>query len=75
MDRAILEQRLAMAERHVARGEQIVAEQRERVAAMERDGHDSPQSRKLLAQFEAIQAMHIADRDRLRTEFESPNRL
>lgn len=67
-DRAILERRLAMAERHVARGEHILAEQRQRVAEMERNARDSRRSRQLLAQFEQLQEMHVADRDRLRTQ-------
>ena len=59
---------LAMAERHVARGEQIVARQRELVAELERDGHDVREAMALLKQFEALQALHVADRDRLRAE-------
>ncbi|MGJ0505691.1 MAG: hypothetical protein ACR652_00880 [Methylocystis sp.] len=57
-----------MAERHVARGEHILAEQRQRVAKMERNARDSWRSRQLLAQFEQLQEMHVAGRDRLRTQ-------
>lgn len=39
--------------------------QREIVAELERDGHDVSEARKLLVQFEELQAMHVADRDRL----------
>jgi hypothetical protein len=38
---------------------------------LERDGHSEPyvsQARALLAEFESIQAMHVADRDRLERE-------
>ncbi len=68
MDRTMVERHLAQAERHVVRGKQIVAEQRERVARLERDGHDVTQARELLRKFEELQAIHVADRDSLRKE-------
>ena len=68
MDRALTEDHLAQAERHVADGHRHVAHQRELVANLERDGHDAVQARSLLAQFESLLALHIADRDRLRSE-------
>ena len=68
MDRAALEDHLAAAERHLAEAECQVANQREHVAQLERDGQDTAQSIQLLAQFEEVLAMHIADCDRLRKE-------
>jgi hypothetical protein len=65
---------LAQAERHVAEGERHVARQRELIAELERDGHDTVQARELLVQFEGLQVMHVADRDRLRREFASLER-
>jgi hypothetical protein len=56
---------LALAEEHVARGAENVARQREMIAELERDGHDAKQARAMLAEFEQLQAMHVADRDRL----------
>jgi hypothetical protein len=54
-----------MARRHVAMGERHIARQREIVAKLERDGHDSLDSKRLLGFFEELQNMHIAHRDRL----------
>jgi hypothetical protein len=68
MDRAILEEHLELAERHVAAGEQIVARQRAVVAQLAHDGHDIGEATRLLDQFEQVQASYIADRDRLRKE-------
>jgi hypothetical protein len=68
MNRTILQDHLAQAERHVAEGEGHLSRQREIVTKLERDGHDSVSARATLAQFEELQAMHIADRDRLLRE-------
>jgi hypothetical protein len=68
MERAMIADHLAMAERHVAQGEGHVARQRELVAQLERDGHDTDSSLQLLNQFEDLLAIHIADRDRLKAE-------
>lgn len=67
----MLRQHLAQAEQHVALGERHVRHQREIVAKLEQDGHDAEEALKLLAQFEELQALHIADRDRLRKELEA----
>jgi hypothetical protein len=68
MDRATLEEHLALAAAHVAAGERLVARQRELVAQLERDGHDTLEATKVLNQLEQLQALYIADRDRLRKE-------
>ncbi len=65
MDRTILLERLAQAERHVAVGVRTV------IANLERHGHDTNQARALLAQFQSTQALHIADRDGLKKELEA----
>lgn len=64
----MIEDHLAQAERHVAQGERHVAEQRARVHALERDGHDITQSLRLLDRFQESLALHVTDRDRLRKE-------
>lgn len=64
VDREILEQHLAQAEEHVRRGAEHLASQRAIIAELERDGHDTKVARGLLATYEEMQAMHIADRDR-----------
>jgi len=68
MDRAALQDRLAAAVRHVAEAERHVASQREVVAQLEREGHDTAHAKQLLEQFEEVLAIHVADRDRLRKE-------
>ena len=65
VDRKILELHLQQAERHVAAGQEHVSRQGERVAQLERDGHDASDARKLLGLFEELEIMHIAHRDRL----------
>jgi hypothetical protein len=59
---------LQQAERHVAEGERHLARQKEIVAELPGDGHDARAARALLAQFEDLLALHIADRDRIRAE-------
>ncbi|HTP83793.1 MAG TPA: hypothetical protein VMQ11_12665 [Alphaproteobacteria bacterium] len=65
MDRRMLIEHLAKANKHVEAGERRVLRQRELVAELERDGHDTAAARQLLVQFEKLQEMHKADRDRL----------
>jgi len=66
IDRATIEQHLTLAEKHVAQSIAHVARQRELVAKLEREGHDTLLATDTLAQFEGLLDLHIADRDRLR---------
>lgn len=59
---------LAQAERHIADGTAIIDKQKLLVLELERDGHDTSRSRDLLHQFEELQELHIADRERLIAE-------
>jgi hypothetical protein len=68
MDRAMVEASLAQAERHVGEGARRVERQREIVADLNRDGHDAEEALRLLKQFKDLQAMNIADRDRLQRQ-------
>jgi hypothetical protein len=68
MDRATLEDHLAMAEQHIAQGEQHIMRQRGIVAELERGGHDSTAARQFLVVLEQTQAVHLADRDRVQKE-------
>ena len=54
-----------MVRRHVARGEQIVTQQREIIARLERAGCDTSDAERLLLQFEEVQSLHVAHRERL----------
>jgi len=71
MNRDSVEMALAQAERHVARGEVILAHQRARVAASERSGHNVARFKELLTVFEDSQRLLVADRDRLRQDPQS----
>jgi hypothetical protein len=71
MDRALLQLHLAEAERHVAVGERNLLRQRYLIATLERDGHDTTDAVALLTSFSELQAIHIADRDRLLRELDA----
>ena len=64
----MLRRHLAEAKAHVEMGSKTLARQRELIAELERDGHDSTQARAMLKQFEEVQAMHITDRERILRE-------
>ena len=66
MNRVMFEDHLAATERELAEVEQHVAYQRELVAVLRHDGHDTGQATWLLKQFEEVLAIHIAARDRAR---------
>ena len=68
---AILQDYLAMAERHIASGNRVITRQRQLINQLEADGHDIRAARSLLARFEDLQASHLADRDRLIKEISS----
>ena len=65
VNQEMLQRHLQQAEAHVAMGAEHVRQQRERLSQLERHGHDTFRTRELLAQFEDLQDMHIAHRDRL----------
>ena len=68
MDRAAIEQRLALAEQHVSEGKRILENQGRLLAKVAADGYDTTEAERLLAQFEDVQRLYLADRDRLRNE-------
>ncbi|HEY1504100.1 MAG TPA: hypothetical protein VGF92_07360 [Stellaceae bacterium] len=55
-----------MAERHVSQGNGHIEHQRALIARLERGGHNTGEAKRLLNTFLALEATHIADRDRLR---------
>ena len=59
---------LAQANAHVETGRKNIARQREVIAKLERDGHDTKQARATLDTFEELQAMHLSDRKRILRE-------
>ncbi len=68
MDTKMLEHHLAQAQRHAVQGASLVAEQRERVAKLERLGTDCARAKRLLALFEELHAMHADDAERIRSK-------
>jgi predicted RNA-binding Zn-ribbon protein involved in translation (DUF1610 family) len=67
-DRDRLLERLNMAERHVAVGEESLSRQTKVIEELERDGHDATRARALLSTFLALQDEHVAHRDRILKE-------
>ena len=70
MDLGLIREHLALAIRHVEKGEARVSRQRELAAELRRDGHDAHEAEQLLHQFEELQAMFMADRKRIEVELE-----
>jgi hypothetical protein len=68
MDREMLKRHLAQTEEHIATGDKNIARQRDVIAQLERDGHDTASARSFLREFEQLQALHIAERERLLRE-------
>ena len=62
---ALIENRLAMAERNVEAAQQRVELQRIVIADLEMEGCSTEKARGILAGFEETLALHTADRDRL----------
>jgi hypothetical protein len=65
MDREMLQQHLAQAEAHVETGYKNIARQRDVIAQLEREGQDTALARDTL-----MQALHIADRERILRELQ-----
>jgi hypothetical protein len=77
MDRDFWEQLLAMAEKHVIEGERHILRQRELVGRLMLGSSDEiiASAKQLLAHFEDLQILHVADRDRLRSKLAKNLRL
>ena len=70
MDEALLRRHLAQAERQVAEGEGQLARHRSLIRKLKRDGNGTRAARLFFSSLEEIQALHVAERDRLRAELE-----
>ena len=68
MDRQMVLDHLALAERHIAQGKITIERQQTLIAELEQGGHDTTLSRELLSQFLLTQTSHEEDRTRLRRE-------
>ena len=67
-EESMIETTLEMVRRHVAEGHAHVERQKEIIAMLDRDGHDTVEARALLKVFEQSQAQHVAHLHRLETE-------
>jgi hypothetical protein len=65
MDRAVLENQLAIAERNVCLGLEHIGRQQRVIEELRRRRRPSSQAEKLLAIFQKIYGIHIEDRDQL----------
>ena len=65
MDRSVILQHLNQARRHVATGLIHIARQRAIIARLEVDGHDTGHAEGALRMLHSMQAVHVADCDRL----------
>jgi len=68
MDRVLWKRFLAQTEEHILEAERTLSRQREVIAELERDGHDSQSARELLTQFEAMLALVTQNRDLVKNE-------
>jgi hypothetical protein len=68
MDRAALQQRLAKTMEQIASGQRHIAQQRETIAELERNGRPADHAKYLLAGLELLQATHRDRRNRLLKE-------
>jgi hypothetical protein len=65
VDQGALQQHLAQAERHIARGVVHLARQRELIAELDRAGHDTEEARAILDTLMETQVLHLHDRELL----------
>jgi hypothetical protein len=71
MDRGRIEASLREIEHHIARGLQHLDRQRQIIAELERDGHDTAAAVTLLATLEETQRLHVASYKTIQKELRS----
>lgn len=64
----MLQEHLAIAERHIAVGLKLLAQQEALIAELERHHHDTVGARAVLTTMQETQFLHIDDRDRILRE-------
>jgi len=65
----MLKRHLAQAEKHIATGDKNIVRQWNFIAKLQLGKHDTAKARAILELFEELQAMHVADRERILREF------
>jgi uncharacterized protein (UPF0335 family) len=73
VDRSLLQRHSARVEQRIAESEKIIARYKAIAAQQESAGFRTKAARELIAQFEQLLAMQIADRDRLPDKLGSYN--
>ena len=68
MDTTALSEHIAEAEAQIAHGEQHILKLREQIVELQHAGQETDQALEMLVQAEKLQALYIADRDRLTEE-------
>lgn len=68
MDSELVRAHLEQVERHVVEGQRHISSQLALIGRLQRGGRDTSGALALLAIFERTQALHLADRERLRVE-------
>ena len=68
MDRTLLKQHLARAERHLAEGQAHIEKQRAIIATLEQRGQDAGMARELLANLLRTQELHEQNREQILRE-------
>ena len=70
MDRTMLLQHLALAERHISEGAEHLAKQQELIDRLASHKHDTKDAMAVLTTMRKTQANHLQDRDRVVKELE-----
>ncbi len=73
MDPVILLDHLVLANKHVAEGEEHLAQQSALIADLRRNGCSTDDAEKLLRAFQEAQETFVAERDRIRRELATAN--
>ena len=68
----MLEEHLAMAERHISQGEAAIVRQSALAEEMTMRGLDGSEAQRLLTEFRRLLYLHKQDRDRIRAELGLP---
>jgi hypothetical protein len=71
VNRKIMLEHLAMAERHVASGEGHLRRQETLIGELDRGGHGTTDACAILATMRQTQELHVQDRDRILRELEA----
>jgi Tfp pilus assembly protein PilN len=75
MDRTMLLKHLALAEVHVTTGARNIARQKKNIAELEAHGANVSEAERTLAEFQDIQAVFLAEHQRIREALEQRSHM